>query len=105
MVRSLFEKYEHRDAQSIIPAELPEPFPYESQRDYVREVLRNEIHLRSKGTAFIDWSEESEASKIYRQRLHADGVPSEMVALDYMWQPGGELNRLAISAQVSQLKH
>ncbi|MGZ8189295.1 MAG: hypothetical protein ACXWTN_11085 [Methylosarcina sp.] len=84
MVRNLFEQYENQDAQSVIPADLPEPFAYESQHDYVREVLRNEVNLRAKGTAFVDLSEQSEASKIYRQRLHADGVPSEMVALDYM---------------------
>ncbi|MGZ5011944.1 MAG: hypothetical protein ACXV74_13395 [Methylobacter sp.] len=83
---------------------MPELIPYESQRDYVREVLRNEVNLRAKGTAFVDVSEESVASKIYRQRLHADGVPSEIVALNYIWMPGGEVNKIYPST-VSQLQH
>ncbi|MGJ0514116.1 MAG: hypothetical protein ACR65O_00020 [Methylomicrobium sp.] len=105
VVRELFEKYEKRDAQSVVPAVLPEPITYESQRDYVREVLRNEVNLRAKGTSFVDISEESEASKVYRQRLHADGVPSEIVALEYIWQPGGEINRLRTPMSTSQFKH
>jgi hypothetical protein len=105
VVRELFEKYEKRDAQSVVPSVLPEPITYESQRDYVREVLRNEVNLRAKGTSFVDISEESEASKVYRQRLHADGVPSEIVALEYIWQPGGEINRLRTPMSTSQFKH
>lgn len=91
-VREIFERAENRDAQSVVPALLPEPIAFKSQRDYVREVLRREVDLRAKGTEFVDKSEESVASKVYRQRLHADGVPSEIVALNYIWQPGGELN-------------
>lgn len=105
VVRDLFEQYENRDAQSVVPAELPEPIAYESQRDFVREVLRAEVDLRAKGTAFVGLSEESEASKMYRQRLHADGVPSEIVALDYVWQPGGEINKLLSPMPASQLQH
>lgn len=91
-VAELFERKEKRDAKSIIPTTLPEPIAFESQRDFVREVLRNEVDLRAKGPDFVDKSEESVATKVYRQRLHAQGVPSEIVALDYIWKPGGELN-------------
>ncbi|WP_333876918.1 hypothetical protein [Methylobacter sp.] len=104
-VRDLFEYNENRDAQSVVPAVLPEPIAFESQRDFVRDVLRNEVNLRSKGTAFVDMSEESTASKVYRQRLNADGVPSEIVAFNYIWTPGGEINSLHRPMPVSHLKH
>lgn len=105
VVRELFERYEKRDAQSVVPAVLPEPIAFESQREFVREVLRNEVNLRAKGTSFVDISEESVASKTYRQRINADGVPSEIVALNYIWTPGGEINTLRRPINVSQLQH
>jgi hypothetical protein len=104
-VREIFERTENRDAQSVVPSMLPEPIAFESQRDFVREVLRKEVNLRAKGTSFVDIAEESEASKIYRQRLNADGVPSEIVALDYIWMPGGEVNKLQHPMNVSHLQH
>lgn len=90
--KELFERYEKRDIYEVVPAELPEPIPYASQRDFVRDTLRKEVDFRAKGTQFVTKDEESTASKIYRQRLHADGVPSEIVAHNYYWTPGGEIN-------------
>ncbi|MGZ5621579.1 MAG: hypothetical protein ACXWFG_12010 [Methylobacter sp.] len=104
-VRDIFEYNEKRDAHSIVPAVLPEPIAFESQRSFVRDVLRNEVNLRAKGTSFVDMSEESVASQTYRQRLHADGVPSEIVALNYIWTPGGEINSLQRPMNVSHLQH
>lgn len=104
-VRELFEKTEKRDPQTVVPNVLPEPIQFKSQREYVREVLRNEVNLRAKGTQFVDQSEESTASKIYRQRLHADGVPSEIVALNYIWQPGGELNNKFNPINMASQRH
>lgn len=104
-VRDIFEQYEKRDAQSVVPAELPEPIAYQSQRDFVREVLRNEVNLRAKGMSFVDLEQESVASQTYRQRIHADGVPSEIVALSYIWSPGGEIGKIYRPAQTSHLRH
>jgi hypothetical protein len=105
IIRDLFERHENRDAQSVVPNVLPDPIPFESQRDYVRDVLRNEVNLRAKGTAFVDMSEESIASQTYRQRVNSDGVPSEIVALNYIWNPGGEINKLRRPLHASQRQH
>jgi ribonucleotide reductase alpha subunit len=40
---------EGRDAEEILPAKLPEPIQYESQRAFVREVLEQEVDLRAQG--------------------------------------------------------
>jgi hypothetical protein len=93
VVREIFERTEKRDASTVIPETLPEPIKFESQRGYVRDVLRKEVQLRANGTRFVDISKESTASKIYRQRLHADGVPSEIISQNYLWTPGGEINK------------
>lgn len=89
----LFKEFERRDPLEVVPEVLPEPFAYESQRSFVRDVLRNEVNLRARGTQFVDKEEESVATRIYRQRLHQDGVPSEFAALNYFWVPGGELTK------------
>lgn len=91
-VREIFEKVSGRDVAEILLNELPDPIPFESQRSFVRDVLRKEVDLRSKGSNFVNVSEEGEASKIYRARLHAAGMPSDIVAKDYIWIPGGEIN-------------
>jgi rubrerythrin len=92
VAKELFQKIEKRDVLEILPDILPEPIAFKSQREYVRNVLAKEVNLRAKGTEFVNKEDESVASKIYRQRLHSDGVPSEIVALNYIWMPGGELN-------------
>ncbi|MFL6650722.1 MAG: hypothetical protein ACJ8J7_05490, partial [Sulfurifustaceae bacterium] len=89
----LFKNIEHRDPQEVISTKLPDPFPYKSQRDYVRRVLKDEVDLRAKGTQFVPSAEESEASRAFREQLNADGSPTETVAAGYQWVPGGELRR------------
>jgi hypothetical protein len=95
-VARLFEKVERRDAQEVLgDGALPEPIQYESHRDFVREVLRAEVNLTAVGNAFVPFSQEDPAgpSARQRQRLNAQGVPSERVAAGYVWAPGTELSR------------
>jgi hypothetical protein len=98
-VAGLFKHYERRDPMEILPDTLPEPIRFDSQRDFVRQVLSQEVDLRSKGTQYVPKSEESEASIRYRAHLNSSGSPSEMVADGYVWTPGTELIRkLAVAA-------
>jgi len=92
-VVQLFKEQERRDPAEVLPAELPEPFAYQSQRAFVREVLRNEVNYRALGHQIVNTQDdESVATRVYRQRLHSEGIPSEIVALNYIWTPGGELS-------------
>jgi hypothetical protein len=92
-VRNLFKKYEQRDPAEVLPQTLPDPIPYESQRDYVRMVLGQEVDLRANSTQFVPREQESRASIDYRSRMNAEGSPSNTVAAGYQWQPGTELAR------------
>ena len=93
-VAELMKQHEKRDpAELFAGGELPEPIPFASQRDFVRQVLRQEVDLRAKGTQFVDKSQESQASIDYRTYLNSEGSPSETVAAGYIWTPGTELNR------------
>lgn len=92
-VGELFKSIEKRDLAEILPQQLPEPIPFESQRGFVRETLRNEQDLRAKGTQFVPQNQESDLTKHYRQTRHVNGVPSEIIAKDFIWTPGGEINQ------------
>jgi hypothetical protein len=97
VVQELFKKHERRDPEEVLSGGLPEPFPYESSRQFVRETLANEAGLRAKGPEFLDKSEEGRASLDYREHINSDGSPSETVAAGYQWSPGTELNRKTVS--------
>ncbi len=98
-VAELFRQHEKRDPVQLFPQGLPEPIVFASQRDFVRQVLAQEIDLRACGTQFVDPSMESRASIDYRAHLNAEGSPSEAVAAGYIWSPGTELNRkVAVAA-------
>lgn len=90
-VMALFKKYERRDPAEILPERLPDPIAYQSQREFVRKTLSEEIDLRARGTKFVHKTEEGEASKRYREQLNSTGSPSDAVAMNYRWQPGTEL--------------
>jgi hypothetical protein len=92
-VAELFKQHEKRDPAELFPGDLPEPIQFASQRDFVRQVLAQEVDLCACGTQFVDRSQESQASIDYRTHINSDGSPSETVAAGYIWAPGTELNR------------
>jgi hypothetical protein len=90
-VRDVCKQIERRDPAEILPESLPEPIAYTSNREYVRQVLRDEVQLRADGTRFVDKSQEPERSLEYRRRMNAEGSPTQTVAAGWIWTPGGEL--------------
>jgi hypothetical protein len=90
-----FQKIEGRDIAEILPRTLPAPIPIESQREFVRKVLADEVDLRADGTQFVDKAQEPQRSVDYRDQLNAAGSPTEQVADGYRWKPGTELKRAA----------
>ncbi len=96
-VRTLFERVERRDAAEVLGTKLPAPIAYESHREFVRDVLRREVNLRSVGSSFVIASEEPQAGATaqYRAHMNSAGSPSEAVASGYSWSPGTELSRKA----------
>jgi hypothetical protein len=85
------KEVERRDPSEFLPQKLPKPIVYKSNREYVRQVLREEVDLRADGARFVHKSGEPERSRTYRQQMNADGSPTETVAAGWRWSPGGEL--------------
>jgi hypothetical protein len=92
-VMDLMRKIERRDPEELLPATLPDPIKYESQRDFVRKVLASEVDLRAAGTALVPQDRESARSAAYRDQLNSAGSPSELVTANYHFTPGTELAR------------
>jgi hypothetical protein len=95
VVMKLFKDELGRDPQEFLPAVLPDPIPIGSQREFVRQVLANELPLRADGAQFVDAQREPQRSLDYRSQLNLDGSPSSEVAAGYRWAAGTELMRSA----------
>jgi rubrerythrin len=91
VVSELFKKFESRDPQEVVPEKLPDPIPFESQREFVREVLEREVDLRANLTEIVPLEQEGESSVAYRKHMNSQGSPSETIAQGYAWRPGTEL--------------
>ena len=97
-VMGLMRQIEKRDPEALLPATLPEPIRFESQREFVRQTLAKEVGLSASGTEIVPRAQESELSAQYRDQLNAEGSPSELVATDYQYTPGTEVQRLVATA-------
>lgn len=92
-VRQLFENTEKRDASEVLPAQLPEPIEYVSQRHYVRKVLAEEVDYRASGKDIVHKNElpPGNPSEQYAKQLNKEGSPSQIVAAGWTWNAGTEL--------------
>ncbi len=93
-VADLFQHIEGRDPAEVLgDGKLPAPIRYESHREFVRNTLRNEVHLTVSGKIFLPFAEESPngPSVERRMQLNCEGSPSDRVAAGYVWSPGTEL--------------
>jgi len=93
LVCELFKQHERRDPEEVLGGKLPSMVEFESQRDFVRKVLEEEVDLRTKGTEFVPLKQESKASLAYRRQLNSEGVAADTVSAGYTWAPGTELAR------------
>ncbi|MDB4971154.1 MAG: hypothetical protein JWN44_6843 [Myxococcales bacterium] len=103
MVKDLFERIENRDPFSVIPKKLPEPIDFSSQRTFVRQVLKDEVDFRAVGTEIVPLEKETPRSPsvLYRDHMNSEGSPTQIVAANYEWRPGGELmDQAAVQATV-----
>jgi hypothetical protein len=90
-VMDLMKRIEKRDPAELLPRTLPNPIKYESQREFVREVLSREVGFSAEGKQIVTQEPEGSANGPYRDTLNSKGSPSELVAAGYLFRPGTEL--------------
>jgi hypothetical protein len=94
VVLRLFKDIERRDPAELLgDGNLPPFIRFESQREFVRQVVETETQLRKRETQFVDEAEEGESSLEYRDAVNADGSPSTTISKTYRWTAGTELAR------------
>ncbi|HEY5948404.1 MAG TPA: hypothetical protein VIV40_23065, partial [Kofleriaceae bacterium] len=97
-VMALVRRLEKRDPEQLLPARLPDPIEFESQRQFVRDVLASEAELSAVGTQIVSRLDESAASIVYREQLNSEVSPSDLVTAEYQFTPGTEVERLTSTA-------
>ena len=76
----MLKKYDKRDPEEIIGSEIILPCHFESQKEYVTDILLNEVHKRldgETGYTTIDKLPEDWASYCIQEKLSEDGAPTE----------------------------
>ena len=93
LVMELFKKHERRDPAEILAGPMPKLMKLKSQRDFIRKVISEEVDLRALGINFVPREDEGRLTLDYRQHMHSQGIPADIVSAGYSWHPGTELNR------------
>lgn len=96
MACDLIKKYENKDAQEILPATFPKPILFQSNVDYIRDVLKNQVELTARDTEFIPKSEVKKDSRYlkYQSIVNSGVVPSEAVVNDNVKKNGKDYRYL-----------
>jgi hypothetical protein len=95
----LFKDTERRDPAEVLGnGKLPDFIKFQSQREFVKQTVLNEVPLRKNGTDFVDEASEGKSSLEYRKAVNAEGSPSTTVSDTYSWTPGTELMRARTKA-------
>jgi len=95
----LLRTYNGIEPEEILPARLPQPTKFQENKEYVRQVLADQIDLRSDGTRYrpLDELGRDWPSFPYQDRVNGGGVPTEEV-IDAARRNGGEYRRELLGA-------
>ena len=75
-------RLEGREPADLLPSFLPGvPVTFEANKDYVRQVLADQVDLRSDGTTYVDLADLPAGHRYfeYQETVNAGGAPSEQV--------------------------
>jgi rubrerythrin len=82
----LYEKHEKKDPEEFLPEEMPEPFVFESNIEYVREVLEDQIDLTTDLTEYVAVRDLPRRHRYFKYNSAVNGeakgkkmVPSQMI--------------------------
>jgi len=87
----LLRKYEGIEPTELLPKSLPQPVTFQSNKEYVRNVLATQVDLRTAGPNFVPLGQlpADSPSLQYQAMVNAGGfVPSEQVITDRMSRAG-----------------
>lgn len=88
----MMRKHEKRDPEELFPQELPETVLFEQNKEYIRQVLADQVNLTGSDTEFVPVDQLPEGARYfeYQETVNRDGVPSEQVIEEHQRQVGRE---------------
>ena len=90
---AMLKDVEGIDPESFLPADgMPEPMRFEPNKEYVREVLRNQVEWTAYDAKFLPIKDLPPEHRYfdYQRKVNEGGVPSEQVIERHREQIGGE---------------
>jgi hypothetical protein len=88
----LLRKHDKRDPEEMFPQALPVPVRFESNKQYVRKVLGEQVRLTANGTEFIPMDKLPPDHRYFRYQETVNGnfVPTDQVIRQHMATKGEE---------------
>jgi hypothetical protein len=88
----LMKDRQKKDPEEMLPKQMPAPFKFESNIDYVREILSKQTDYNAVGTEFVPGDKLPKDShyKKYQDMVNKGGVPSEQVIEKHVKEKGKE---------------
>ncbi|MDA8165958.1 MAG: hypothetical protein M0017_13120 [Desulfobacteraceae bacterium] len=88
----LLKQHEKRDPEELLPAALPEPVRFQSNIDYVREIMETQTDWNAYETEFLPPNRYPADGRYerYQQWVNAGGAPSEQVIEEHRQKLGRE---------------
>ena len=88
----LLKKHENKEPEQLLPAELPQPVRFESNIDYVREIMAEQTDWNAYDTEFLppDRYPTDGRYQQYQEWVNAGGAPSEQVIDEHKQKFGRE---------------
>jgi rubrerythrin len=91
LAAEMLQQYEGRDAESLLPSRFPTLTKFESNKDYVRDILASQIQLTADGNMYKPVSDLPSSSRYfeYQRMVNVDGVsPSQRVIEEHIDRQG-----------------
>lgn len=81
LAADMIRKYEKKDPEELLPTQFPSLFKFESNIDYVRNVLANQFYLNAMDTEFVPVSSVPKDYRYYpyQRKINENSAPSELV--------------------------
>lgn len=92
----MLKEYGKKEAEEFLPESFPKPITFESNVDYVRDVLKNQVELTAQDTEFVPKHELKKDSRyaMVQSVLNRGGAPSEQVINDHVDKLGKDYRYL-----------
>ncbi len=87
---ALYKKFERKDPAEFMPESMPQPMTFESNIDYLREVLEKQTRLTADGPNFVlvDDLPRNHRFFAYQRMINKGGAPSQQVVKAHIDKQG-----------------